>query len=65
MTTHRRRAQIRSRDRRYPFALRVSVDERGVRWDRMDSTGPTFMVLNTSVKSARTLAQWILDNTTE
>jgi hypothetical protein len=46
--------------------MRVDVDEKGVRWDRIDvAGGPKFMVLNTTVKSARTLAQWILDNTTE
>ena len=64
----RPRAQIRSANRRYPFALKVTVTETGlVRWDRVDTTleGRPFMVCNTSIKSARTLAQWILDNTAE
>lgn len=62
----RRQAAIKSKDTRYPFALRVTLQYgTQVRWDRTDSTteGNSFMVINTSVKASRKLAQWILDNT--
>lgn len=65
--TPRKQAAIRSKDQRYPYALRVTVQQGQVRWDRTDLTDVDrpFMVINTKVKPARKLAQWILDNTAE
>jgi len=62
-----KQARIKCRDRRFPFGLKVSVDHRGVRFERTDDTpdGKPFLVLNSTVKSARLLATWILDNTEE
>jgi hypothetical protein len=67
MNASKRRAVINCKDKRYPFKLQVTIQEGQVRYDRLDTTpdGRPFFVMTSSVRSARRLAQWILDNTAE
>jgi hypothetical protein len=55
------RAQIRSKHPHSPFRLQVNVTARGVFFDRIVE-GEKMLMIHTSPKQARLLAQWILDN---
>lgn len=57
-------ASIKSKHKSSPFKLRVNITSRGVFFDRQDGKQKALMVC-VSEKSARRLAQWILDNTEE
>jgi hypothetical protein len=60
-------ARIRAHQKYAPFALRVVQTQDGsVYWDREDTAHQTReFIIATNGKSARRLAQWILDNVEE
>lgn len=60
-----RKAAIGSKHRHSPFRLQVTVHPRGVFFDQLDGTGKPRIVIHTTERKARRLAQWILDNTEE
>jgi arginine repressor len=55
------RAQIRSKSKTSPFRMQTSVTRRGVFFDRLDGNSKMLMI-HTTPRQARLLAQWILDN---
>jgi hypothetical protein len=55
------KAQIRSKTKASPFRLQTSVTSRGVFFDRLDGDTKMLMI-HTSNRQARLLAQWILDH---
>jgi hypothetical protein len=55
------RAQIRSKFPHSPFRLQVNVTARGVFFDRIVEDEKMLMI-HTTPRQARLLAQWILDN---
>jgi len=59
-------ARIHSRESHSPYALRVVQTSQGVFFDKEDTvTGKRTFIISTKPKSARALAQWILDNVKE
>jgi len=55
------KAQISSKNKQSPFRLQVTVTSRGVFFDRLDKAEKMLMI-HTTNRRARLLAQWILDN---
>jgi hypothetical protein len=55
------KAQIRSKTKTSPFRLQTTVTPRGVFFDRLDGSTKMLMI-HTSNRQARLLAQWILDH---
>lgn len=58
------KASVSGKEKNSPYRLKVSVTPRGVFFDRLGDEKP-FLVLHTTERKARRLAQWILDNTEE
>jgi hypothetical protein len=59
-------ARIKAREPYSPYALRVVQTSQGVFWDVEDTTtGSRRFIISVKPKSARKLAQWILDNVKE
>ena len=60
-------ARVRTDNKHFPYALRVVQTSEGtVFWDREDTErNHRQFFISTSGKSARKLAQWILDNVKE
>jgi hypothetical protein len=57
------KAQIAGKEKQSPFKLQVNTTARGVFFDRLDTVDDTkLLVLHTTPRRARLMAQWILDN---
>jgi hypothetical protein len=55
------KASIAGKDKNSPFRLQVNVTSRGVFFDRVDGDNK-LLVLHTTPRRARLMAQWVLDN---
>lgn len=64
MSEATRAAAVGGKYKHSPFKLRVNVTDRGVFFDRV-TDNDRLLVLHTTPRKARRLAQWILDNVEE